>query len=190
MVAIGVFWLSKLRHVRLWAAVFVSASAGVLVICTFLLPGTSIPSAFVWAAFGLTFPVVGAALLPAALEAHGGARFRDFAPRREEVSLYWRRARERVPPAVAVVIAVIFVLGWLAGMTAFFQLSGGLPERHGDHYVRDDHGVMTTLTRAEYEHQLTAWYRAFSAVSMGLCTIAAGLVLADPLRPDGKDTRP
>jgi hypothetical protein len=181
---------NALRRVRLWVAVLVSASAGAVVICTFTLPGTSIPAAFVWTAFGLTFPVVGSVLVPGVVGMRGDSRSRDFAGGGEQARIYWRRARERVPLPVAAVIAAILVLGWLAGIPAFFQLSGGLPERHGDHYVRDDHGVVTTLTRAEAEHQLAAWYRGFAAEAMAMCALAAGAILADPLRPDDAESRP
>jgi len=165
-------------------AVFVSASAGVLVICTFLLPGTSIPGAFVWTAFGLTFPVVGSVFVPGVVGMRGGSRSRDFRGGGEQGRLYWRRARERVPLPVAGIIAAILVLGWLAGMSAVLHLSGGVPERHGDRYYSDNHGVLTPLTKAEYERQLAVGYRGFAAVSMALCALAAGAIIADPLRPD------
>jgi hypothetical protein len=168
--------------------VAVSALAGALVICTFLLPGTSIPGAFVWLAFGLTFPVFGTAVLGLGMRRE--ARSRDFSVQRRRNRLLWRRIRERVPRAVLVVIGAVFLLAWLAGATAILQMKGGLPERNGDRYFTNNHGDLIPLTKADYERQLTVQYRGIAAISMGLCTAAAGLVLAGPLRPEDEDSRP
>jgi hypothetical protein len=186
IMSIGGDLVGRLRHVHLWAAVIVCVSAGVLVITTFVLPGTSIPGACVWAAVGLTLPIFGAAVATAGHPVRLGSR--DFPALREQNRLYWHRVRERIPWPVAVVIAAIFLFGWFAAMTGISQLTG-VPERHGAHYFSDNHGVLTPLTQVEYERQLAAGYRGFAAVSMGLCAVAAGLVRTDPLRPEAQDGR-
>jgi hypothetical protein len=164
--------VNTLRRVLLWAAVVICVSDGLLVIATLLLPGTSIPGAFVLVAFGLTFPIFGAALAPFGLRMSGN-RF--------------LRLLGRLPRAVAVVYAAIYVLGLVAVTASFFQVvsAGGVPERQGDHYFSNNHGALTPVTRAEYERQLASGYRGFAAGSMMFCATAVLLVLADPRRPDG-----
>ena len=165
----------------------VSALAGALVICTFLLPGTSIPGALVWLVFGLMFPISAVAVW--GLGVRREPRSRDFSVQWERNRLLWRRILKRVPRAVLLAIGASFLLAWLAGTTAMLQMKGGLPEGHGDRYFTNNHGELIPLTKARYEHQLTVQYRAIAAVSMGLCSVATGLALVGPLRLEDEDRR-
>lgn len=181
--------VSTLRRVNLWAAVSNSVFAGVIVVVTFLVAGTSIPAACVWVAFGLTFPIFGAAVAPLG-RMRWGTRSHALAVTWDRNRAYWRRARERIPRTFAVAIAVIFVLGWFAGFTAILQVKGGSPQRQRDHYFSNNHGVLIPLTEGEYSHQLAVGYRGFAAISMALCAVAVGLALADPSRPESGGIKP
>lgn len=160
---------------HLAAAVANCALAGVLVALTFALPGSSIPGAAVWLVFGLTFPIFAAALLPVALS-QPRTRFSDFGGRRVASRTLWAYARGRVPRRVAIGIAAVFLLGWLAGMSGLVQ-DEGQPERHGGRYYANDHGRLMPLTKQAYDQQLGYGYRGFTAMPMALCAVAVGLIL-------------
>ncbi len=153
-----------------------------LVVCTFLLPGTSIPGPGVWTVFGLTFLIFAGAVVPVAMSVpRTGTRFTDFRARRELSRQSWGDIRGRIPRTVQAAIAVIFVLGWLSAMSVLVQVQGQ-PGRDGIRYFANDHGSLIPLTRAQYEHQLALGYRGFVSVGMMMCA-SIGLGLAGPSRP-------
>jgi hypothetical protein len=58
-----------------------------------------------------------------------------------------------VPHWAAMLAGVMFFGFWLAVVVAFAGLDGNAELRDG-HYVVNDHGRVTTVSRADYEHQL------------------------------------
>jgi uncharacterized protein DUF2510 len=92
-----------------------------------------------------------------------------------------------LPKATAYGVMGLFFLGWLSATTAFPALSAGNPTRGGPGcpWALDDHGRVTCVSHARYEHAGAAGERVAAGVLMGFFVIHAA-VAADDLRRRGR----
>jgi hypothetical protein len=135
----------------------------------------------VWFVFGLTFPVFAFALLPVALS-QPRRRFGDRSGHGAARRSLWTFVRSRVPHRVAIGIAAVFALGWLAVMSGILQVQGQ-PESRAGRYYANDHGRLIPLTKQAYDQQLDYGYRGFAGGAMALCAVTVGLIFVGRLPP-------
>lgn len=78
-----------------------------------------------------------------------------------ERPLRWRELLAGVPPVAAAALVIIFVGAVLVLMASIGSI-GGKPTMSGGRYYLDNHGSLTPVTKAAYEHALVLQQRIFT----------------------------
>lgn len=73
----------------------------------------------------------------------------------------WRELLAGVPPVAAAAFVILFVGAWLVLMASIGSI-GGKPTMSGGRYYLDNHGSLTLVTKAAYEHALVLQQRIFT----------------------------
>jgi len=89
-----------------------------------------------------------------------------------------------LPAPVATSFLGLFFLGWVAGVTAATGIGQGNPEaaKPGCPWPLDDHGVISCVSHATYQHAGAAVERFAAGILMAFFAMHCGVLLSEVLR--------